>query len=180
MAKPESTTSQRILKGREREQAAVKLRMGGATYEEIGATLGITAMAAYKAVKRALARVIAKTNEDASELRTLELQRLDKLLLALWGRASKGDDAAVDRVLRVMERRAKLRGLDAPVQVSGPDGGPIQTADVSERSDAERIRAVDSLVAALRARGGAADSGGADAVDAADETAVGGTAQPGV
>jgi len=137
MAKPESTTSQRILKGREREAAAVKLRMGGATYEEIGASMGITAMAAYKAVKRALARVITKTNEDASELRTLELQRLDKLLLALWGRAVKGDDAAVDRVLRVMERRAKLRGLDAPVQVSGPGGGPIAVKATIEYDEDE-------------------------------------------
>lgn len=137
MAKPESTTSRRILKGREREQAAVKLRMGGATYDEIGSSLGITAPTAYRAVKRAIGRVIAKTSEDADQLRTLELQRLDKLLLALWPRASRGDDAAVDRVLRVMERRAKLRGLDAPVQVSGPGGGPIAVKATIEYDEDE-------------------------------------------
>lgn len=176
MTRPESKTSKRILQGQERAQAAVALRLKGETYGEIGKALGISAPSAYRAVARSLKRVIAKTSEDADELRTLELQRLDKLLLALWPRASKGNDAAVDRVLRVMERRAKLKGLDAPVQVSGPGGGPIEMADVSERSDEERVRAASTLIEALRAGRGAADSGRQDAVDSADETAVGGAA----
>lgn len=154
MAKPESKTSSRTLVAREREAEAVKLRESGASFEKIGKQLGVTTSGAYRAVARSLTRVIAQTSESAAQLRALELQRLDKLLLALWPRASKGDDAAVDRVLRVMERRAKLCGLDAPVRVSGPDDGPIQTEHVSKRSDAQRIRTVVTLIAALRAREG--------------------------
>jgi hypothetical protein len=43
-----------------------------------------------------------------SQAVTVELARLDAMLLGLWGRARKGDVAAVDRVLRIGERRTQL------------------------------------------------------------------------
>ncbi len=48
----------------------------------------------------------------------------------LWHRAMvEGDLRAVDRLLRVAERRARLLGLDLDrVEVSGPGGGPIEVA----------------------------------------------------
>lgn len=41
--------------------------------------------------------------------------------------------AAIDRAVRIMDRRARLLGLDAPTrkEISGPDGKPIQTEDVT-------------------------------------------------
>jgi hypothetical protein len=54
--------------------------------------------------------------EPAEELRTMEVARLDQMLLGLWPKAIKGDTWAVDRVLKIMERRAALLGLDAPVK----------------------------------------------------------------
>ena len=73
--------------------------------------------------------------EPADELRKLELERLDKLLLGVWPQAVRGNQGSVDRALRIMERRAKLLGLDAPVKSewSGPDGGPIEVTDARER-----------------------------------------------
>jgi hypothetical protein len=112
MTKPESKTSARILKAREREQMAVKLRLSGATYEQIGHALGISAPAAHKAVMRSLQRTIEKTDEDVEKIRHLELQRLDAMLFGLWQKAKEGHEGSVDRVLRIMERRAKLLGLD--------------------------------------------------------------------
>lgn len=55
--------------------------------------------------------------EDA--LRTMELDRLDRYLLATERIAHEAADpkdalAAMDRALRIQERRAKLLGLDAP------------------------------------------------------------------
>ena len=36
--------------------------------------------------------------------------------LAVWDEAAKGEYAAIDRVLKILERRAKLLGLDMPVR----------------------------------------------------------------
>ena len=40
------------------------------------------------------------------------------------------DEATVTAMLRVMERRAKLLGLDAPQELVGAGGGPIQVSNV--------------------------------------------------
>jgi hypothetical protein len=40
--------------------------------------------------------------------------RLDELQNAIWQRATDGEVRALDRVLHIMARRAKLLGLDAP------------------------------------------------------------------
>ncbi|MER6860724.1 hypothetical protein, partial [Streptomyces pilosus] len=66
-----------------------------------------------------------------------EGDRLDALLLAHWGAATSGEDPkAADLVLKIMDRRAKLMGLDMPVraEVSGPDGGavPLGTGALAE------------------------------------------------
>jgi hypothetical protein len=48
------------------------------------------------------------------EYRTLEVQRLDALKAGLWERATSGDVKAVLAVLRVVQQRSRLLGLDKP------------------------------------------------------------------
>lgn len=55
--------------------------------------------------------------EPARDVRLLELGRLDALYMEVFRQARSGVLGAVDRCLRIMERRAKLLGLDAPTQV---------------------------------------------------------------
>ena len=55
--------------------------------------------------------------ENVDEVRTIELQRLDSLLFSIWPEAQKGTLKAVDMVVKIMERRAKLLGLDAPTKL---------------------------------------------------------------
>jgi len=69
---------------------------------------------AYKDVKRELDYIRNQIGEDASAVLTLELNRLDVMFEAMYKQARKGNQGAIDRVLRIMERRAKLLGLDAP------------------------------------------------------------------
>lgn len=124
----------------ERAKQALGLRRAGASYEQIGAQLGITRSAARKVVTKAIARI---PRDDAEQVLQLELDRLDALLRGLWPQAVKGHGGAVDRVLRVMERRARLLGLDAPTkrELSGPAGGPISVADVTQLTD-EQLEAL--------------------------------------
>lgn len=120
-----------------RDAEAAKLRSEGKTYDQIAEALEFSDRSlARRAVERALA---ATVREPADELRQLELIRLD----ALWVEAVKvmttehitvnngrvievdgvplKDDAptlqAIDRLLKIMERRAKLVGLDSPTKV---------------------------------------------------------------
>lgn len=110
----ESKTSQRRLEAIENQRKALELRKAGVTFVVIAEQLGYRGPSgAYRAVMSALKRTL---QEPADEVRTLELERLDALLLALWAQAKQGQQGAVDRVLKVMERRAKLLGLDAPTK----------------------------------------------------------------
>jgi transposase-like protein len=149
-----SETSPGRLSAREREQRAVAMRRGGASYDQIARAIGITRSAACKAVRRVLARIAREASEDAAELRALEQQRLDALLAAVWPRAAKGDLAAVDRALRIAERRARLLGLDAPVKAAF---GKLDLVDVHElvfgpNDDGKRFDA-RADAAAMRAAG---------------------------
>ena len=96
---------------------ALALRIAGGTYKQIGERLHIHASNAYRAVQEELASLDAIKAERAERLRDLEVERCERLVLGLWTNATRGDDKSVHAVLRVMERKAKLLGIDAPTQV---------------------------------------------------------------
>lgn len=112
MPRGHSATSPLRATARERERQAFALRKAGATYDEIARQLGVSRQAAHKSVRRVLLRLIADRNVDATDVLDLELARLDELLKAVWKRAREGDDAAIDRALKISHRRAQLLGLD--------------------------------------------------------------------
>jgi Homeodomain-like domain len=93
---------------RDQTLQALQLRASGATYRQIADVLGIDKMTAWRLVQEEAASAI---QESAREILDLELTRLDRLQMGLWAEAINGDVAAVDRVLRIMEQRAKLLGL---------------------------------------------------------------------
>lgn len=144
----------------QRDAEAARLRSDGQTYQAIADRLGFGDPSTARAsVERALAAVI---QEPAGELRTLELDRLDRMyreVLAVLEREhvtvsngkvvskivgyevdgdgnerrrSDGDRipiweivlddapvlAAVDRLLKIQDRRARLLGLDAETKVN--------------------------------------------------------------
>jgi len=120
----ESKSSPRRIAAAEKQRQALELRKGGASYAAIAQALGYaTPSGAQAAIDSALKKTI---QEPAEKVRQLELERLDAMLLGLWNDARKGHQGAIDRVLRIMERRAKFAGLDAPVNVkhtgTGKDG----------------------------------------------------------
>lgn len=111
----ESKTSSRKIKAAIREAEAVRLRLEGASYREIAERLGYRGPSgAYKAVERAIGRLCPV--ERAETLRRIEAARLDRLWRKLWRKLEEGDLSVVDRLLRIMERRARLLGLDAPAK----------------------------------------------------------------
>jgi hypothetical protein len=110
----------------EAEEKALTLRRIGVSYRDIARAMTVSLGQAHKLVKRGLARRMDKCEELAEEVRTLELERLDLLMRGIWKNAESGNTQAIDRVLKIMERRSSLLGLDAPKRhaIAGDDDRP--------------------------------------------------------
>lgn len=95
---------------RQRRAQALELRRAGIKYTEIARRLGYKSRAAAaQDITRALDQIV---REPGEAVLAQELDRLDAMLAGLWPDARRGEPAAVDRVLRIMDRRAKYLGLD--------------------------------------------------------------------
>lgn len=108
----------------ERRAQTVELRSQGHTFEEIAQIVGYSNKAsAYNAFQTALGSIV---KEPVETYRAVELQRLDKMTKGLADRAFDGDIPAVHALLKVMERRAKMLGIDHSPDVQLTNNGQIQ------------------------------------------------------
>lgn len=122
------------------DQRAAAMRARSMSYDQIGAELGLSRSAAFASVQRAMRDTLDQGREEAEALRQIELDKLDYLERRLFGIIQKkhvhvtpsgkiaylngepveDDDPivkAIDSLLRVQQRRARLLGLDRPVEV---------------------------------------------------------------
>lgn len=111
---PLNRTRPSQIKATEMRAEAVKLRKMGLGYPQIAERLGYNSrQAAFQAVTTALRDIREETADDADDLRTLELERLDHLWqIAFTEALTNRNMRAIDTLLRISERRAKLEGLD--------------------------------------------------------------------
>jgi hypothetical protein len=180
----------------DKEVKVLELRRAGLTWQRIAEETGYADhTGAYAAYKRAIKRT---QQQPADELREQELDRVDRLQLALWPNAMKGDTRAVLTIVRLMERRAKLLGLDMPIKIeqevttwNGDDTidravrdlAALLTANNADSasesavavviSESEPIAAgneLEDLVDSIGARMGQdSDGGGVDSVESANQ-----------
>jgi len=116
-----SKTSTRKAISAERKKKALEFRRAGLSYDKIGEQLQISKTQAYRLVTKALEELASEARDEAELVRVLELERLDRMLLGLWTKATAGHLGSVEKVLKIMERRAKLIGLDKPTKVAATD-----------------------------------------------------------
>lgn len=117
------------LRARDKAQRALDLRLAGKSFDAIAKEVGYASRSgAFMAVDELLKARIAEATENADELIRLELERLDMMANALWSKVKKGDAPAIDRMIKIQDRRAKYLGLDAPSksELTGADGGAIK------------------------------------------------------
>lgn len=140
----------------ERDAEACSLRNDGANYQQIADRLGYAdASSAWKSVNRALKAMVA---EPAARQKALARGRLDgmlevatKIMRADHVAHSNGrvvmdpeDPAkplldhgpnlqAIDRILKIEERRAKLEGTDAPLKIDLPTAAQVE-AEIARRA----------------------------------------------
>ncbi len=100
---------------KKRDARVFELRIQGKTFNQIAIEVGFSGPSgAWQAYQRIKGECIY---ESIDEARQLELMRLDELQLAVWDRAINGELPAAHCVLKIMDRRAKLLGLDKPEKV---------------------------------------------------------------
>lgn len=99
-----------------RRTRVVELVTSGLSYEQAAAEVGYASRsAAWKAFHRALAD---REAEAIDEHRATEVARLDAVQAAYWAEAVSGDVQAAQVVLRCIEARTKVLGLDQPSRAS--------------------------------------------------------------
>jgi hypothetical protein len=122
----------------QRRTQGLEMKAHGATYQQISDALGYSGKGhAYKDLHVALDKLCKEETLSAENMRTLQNERLETLFAAVWPEAVGMNPAkpgvnlrAAEVVIRIMERQARLNGLDAPVKAD---------VAVSENVDA-RIR----------------------------------------
>ena len=131
-----------------KEAQVLELRRGGLTFDMIATRLGYaSASGAYKAYQTACNRIVYS---EVVETRQVEMDRLDIAQAAIWNNVLQGEVPSVIALMKIMERRAKLLGLDMPtktqIEVNHYERDTIdaEVARLVAILDSQQARALDS------------------------------------
>lgn len=126
-----------------RTRQALTLRMAGVSYAEIARQLGwASGSTARVAIVKAMERL---QQEPAEELKKVQYERYNHLLMQVWPQVNLGDIAAINTALRIMSEMNVLMGVqNAELNVRHEVTGAVLVVEGNE----------DDYIAALRkARG---------------------------
>lgn len=140
-----------------------ELRKAGLNYDQISKALECSKSRAWNGVQRSLDRLNTKFAEDNRDVFRIEIERLDAMLSQIWPQTMARDVPredgngtvrvppsmdAVDRVLKIMDRKAKMMGLDTQaiqLSVSGNrseitvGAAQKELSEITPREEAERF-----------------------------------------
>lgn len=108
MPNPSKTGADHIAKV-DRQIQALNMRRAGKPVPEIAAILGVGTTTIYKYIQDGLRDASREAAEDHI---ALHISRCEAMISGAWADARSGDTKAMGAVLKVMEREAKLLGLD--------------------------------------------------------------------
>jgi hypothetical protein len=101
----------------ERRAKVIELRKAGGSYRAIAVSVGVSPEQVRRDLNASLAGLLQEEAGAMAGMRQLESERLDALTLSFWEGAVKlKDPEAAGIILKCMDRRAKLFGLDSPVK----------------------------------------------------------------
>jgi hypothetical protein len=101
-------------KREERRKKIAANLIGGLTYRQIAEACNCSLGTVANDVRIVLGRWRREQIDNIEGFVLLQLVRLDRMLNAIWNKVLDGDLAAIDRALKIMDRQAKLLGLDEP------------------------------------------------------------------
>lgn len=143
-----------VIEGR---MMALDLKKRGCTYQQIADKLTklfhpkggkkVSKRTAFEYVQAELIALRQQTELDVQSVRDLDLERCDAALAGLWEGITGGNPASVMAAMKVMERRSKLLGLDAPTRTEFVGAMmTVSAADVAKMSDTEIEEKVRALM----------------------------------
>ena len=94
-----------------RKKVAANL-LAGLNYRTMAEALDVSTGTVAGDVKIILTRWQKEQVRAVDQVMQMELTRLDRALNAIWDKVLEGDDRAINNLLKIMERRAKLLGMD--------------------------------------------------------------------
>lgn len=97
---------------------AVGLRIRGKTYQQIADILGVSDGQAFKLIQDELTRRREITREQVETIRAIEMERLESWLDKLFPNIETGDCKAIQTAVKIQERKSKLLGLDAAIDIA--------------------------------------------------------------
>lgn len=95
-------------------QQILELRLTGKTVRDIASIVGKSPTRVHQILVSSLAEMNAVAADTAEQIAQIELERLDKIFDALY--PMRSDPEYANALIRVMDRRAKLTGIDKPVK----------------------------------------------------------------
>lgn len=99
----------------QRRAHALEMKRAGVDIDQIFRRLGYPSLATCRRdIASAYAEVLKTPTEES---RALDVLRIERMIMALWADARSGVAAAIDRVAKLIDLRAKLLGTYAPTQV---------------------------------------------------------------
>lgn len=113
----------------ERRKRVLAARLRGESFRAIADREDIAVSTAHQDYQTALSDI---PKPEAEQLRKVEGERLDMLQKGVWDAAILGDIDASRQALRIIDRRAKLFGLDAPQKVDVSTGNVDLDATVAK------------------------------------------------
>jgi len=133
-------TSPQNIAAKKRAEKAVDLRAEGMSFPDIARELKYNSrQAAHDAVNRALKEMF---REPLENMITLDLERLDRMWTIHFLNAQAGDVNALSACMRIMDRRARLLGLDAPAKTTATVDVTMSKKSTEElREEALRLAA---------------------------------------
>lgn len=96
---------------------AIELRKKGDDLPAIAEKLGVSVAEVRRSIETAVAGLESAQAEEAATLREIELMRLDALHKVYFEKALRGDVRSARMCLDLMASRARLAGLNKPIQV---------------------------------------------------------------
>jgi hypothetical protein len=98
----------------ERRYQVWKLRKDGHTIREIAQTINVSEPTVRDDIVTIAKRIASELSETVEESRTLQVARLDAMLVKYQALAEAGNMGAATLVLSIEQRRSKLLALDLP------------------------------------------------------------------
>lgn len=146
-------TGKKHLEVLETTRKAMELRRAGATLQDIANTLGLKSRQhVHRLICNAMDEIEATCTQTAEQLRLAMEDRLDAIQLALW--TQRKNPRVADTLLRIEQRRAALRGIDAPQKIAPttPEGDALPPGPSMDALPTDLLRQVRDHLAGNKAQ----------------------------